>query len=224
GTCLLSHGRHDRWHTRRPHPSGATLHHQPPRDRQAHRSPRRYAVGGPAAPMNRPALIMVAPNGARRTKADHPALPVDIAETAATAARCREAGASAVHAHLRDREGRHVLDADGYRELIAAIRREAGRDMVVQITTEAVGRYSPAEQRAVVDSVHPDAASIALAEMIPDATQEAEAAAFYARCAARNIAIQHILYDPVEFECLTHLVRLGIVVGEGMSVLFVLGR
>src|SRR5690606_10954792 len=113
---------------------------------------------------------------------------------------------------------------DGYRELIAAIRREAGRDMVVQITTEAVGRYSPAEQRAVVDSVHPDAASIALAEMIPDATQEAEAAAFYARCAARNIAIQHILYDPAEVERLTQLVRRGIVPGEGLSVLFVLGR
>lgn len=174
--------------------------------------------------MNAPALIMVAPNGARRTKADHPALPMSIAEIALTAARCREAGADAIHAHLRDADGIHSLDADGYRTLIAGIRREAGPDMVVQITTEAGGRYTPAEQRAVVEAVHPDAASVALAEMIPDAGHEAEAAAFYARCVARDIAIQHILYEPADVSRLGELVRRGVVPDAGLSVLFVLGR
>lgn len=174
--------------------------------------------------MTRPALIMVAPNGARRTRADHPALPVTIADVAATAARCHEAGAGAIHAHLRDADGRHSLDADGYRDLIAAISRVAGPEMVVQITTEAVGRYTPAEQRAVVDAVRPDAASVALAEMVPDAGHETEAAIFYARCAAREIAIQHILYAPAELDRLADLVRRGIIPDTGLSVLFVLGR
>ncbi|WP_116652632.1 3-keto-5-aminohexanoate cleavage protein [Pelagibacterium sediminicola] len=174
--------------------------------------------------MTAPALVMVAPNGARRSKADHPALPVTIEEVATAAARCREAGADAVHAHLRDAKGVHSLDADGYRDLIAAIRREAGREMVVQITTEAVGRFTPAEQRAVVDAVHPDAASVALAEMVPDAAHEAQAADFYARCAARDIAIQHILYAPHDVERLSGFVQRGIVPDKGLSVLFVLGR
>lgn len=171
---------------------------------------------------------MVAPNGARRIGTDHPALPVTVAQIAVAAARCREAGADAIHAHLRDRDGVHSLDAEGYRDLIVAIRREAGHEMVVQITTEAVGRYSPAEQRAVVDAVHPDAASVALAEMIPDASHEADGAAFYARCAARDIAIQHILYTPAEIDRLADFVRRGVIPDKGpdkgLSVLFVLGR
>jgi 3-keto-5-aminohexanoate cleavage enzyme len=174
--------------------------------------------------MSVPALIMVAPNGARRTRADHKAIPMTIAETARVAAQCREAGADSIHAHLRDRDGTHILDAGLYSELIAAIAREAGPEMVVQITTEAVGRYTPAEQRAVVDAVRPEAASIALREMLPDEREEKETAAFYARCRERHVAVQHILYEPAELERLRRLVERGIVPGQEQSVLFVLGR
>jgi uncharacterized protein (DUF849 family) len=37
--------------------------------------------------------IMVAPNGARRTKADHPAVPMTIAEIVETARQCYAEGA-----------------------------------------------------------------------------------------------------------------------------------
>ena len=57
-----------------------------------------------------PCLIMVAPNGARKTKADHPALPITPAELAATASACLEAGAAAIHLHVRDRDGGHTLE------------------------------------------------------------------------------------------------------------------
>jgi uncharacterized protein (DUF849 family) len=49
-----------------------------------------------------PASIMVAPNGARRTKQDHPALPMNAAETARCAAACHAAGAAMIHVHVRD--------------------------------------------------------------------------------------------------------------------------
>lgn len=173
--------------------------------------------------MSAPALVMVAPNGARRTRADHPALPMTISETALAAALCREAGAGAVHAHLRAPDGTHLLDAEGYRALIAAVRREAGPELVVQITSEAVGRYAPDEQRAVVEAVRPEAASIALREMIPDGA-EPEAAAFYARCRADGIAVQHILYDLTDFERLLALRRRGVLPDGPCSILFVLGR
>ncbi|NBB83711.1 MAG: hypothetical protein GVY28_09935, partial [Alphaproteobacteria bacterium] len=66
-----------------------------------------------------PCLLMVAPNGARKTKADHPALPIGPAELAATAVACRDAGAAAIHLHVRDEAGGHSLDAGRYREAIA---------------------------------------------------------------------------------------------------------
>ena len=40
-----------------------------------------------------PLLLAVAPNGARKTKADHPALPITPDEIGRTAAACAEAGA-----------------------------------------------------------------------------------------------------------------------------------
>ena len=41
--------------------------------------------------------LMVAPNGARKVKKDHPAVPLTISETVATAKSCYEAGAGAIH-------------------------------------------------------------------------------------------------------------------------------
>ena len=51
--------------------------------------------------MTRPTIIMAAPNGARKVKTDHQAVPVTIAETIATAKECHAAGASILHAHVR---------------------------------------------------------------------------------------------------------------------------
>src|SRR5690606_38621767 len=44
-------------------------------------------------------LIMVALNGASRTKADHPMLPVTVDDIVRDAAACYEAGAGVVHLH-----------------------------------------------------------------------------------------------------------------------------
>ena len=88
-----------------------------------------------------PTAIAVAPNGGRRGKNDHPALPIGPEELASTAAACLEAGAAMIHAHVRDRDGGHLLDADAYREATKAIRDAVGERLVIQITSEAVGRY-----------------------------------------------------------------------------------
>ena len=92
-----------------------------------------------------PAVIMVAPNGARKTPDDHPALPIEPEAVARTAAACAEAGATILHLHVRDATMTHSLDPNLYRDAIAAVRRETGPDFIIQITTEAVGRYGPEE-------------------------------------------------------------------------------
>ncbi len=165
--------------------------------------------------------LMVAPNGARRAKSDHPALPVTIAETVATARACFDAGADGLHAHVRNAEGHHTLDAGLYRELLAEMAR-AVPDMAVQVTTEAVGRYTPAEQRALVGELRAEAVSVALREMAAD-DDIVGLHRFYHDAVERDMAIQHILYDADDAARLVRLVEQK-TVPPGPMVLIVLGQ
>ena len=171
-----------------------------------------------------PLIIASAPNGARKTKADHPAIPIASDELAREAAKCAGAGASLLHLHVRDAKGGHSLDADAYRSATAAVRRTVGQKLIIQITTEAVGIFTPAQQMACVRAVKPEAASIAVREMIPDAAHEADAAAFLAWTAAQRIMVQYICHEPKDLVRLHDLRKRGVVPGERVSVLYVLGR
>ncbi len=173
-----------------------------------------------------PLVIANAPNGATRTKADHPALPMTATELARNAAEIVEAGAALIHIHVRDAEGRHLLDADAYREATAAIRQEVGDRLVVQATSEAAGRYTAPEQIAVVRALRPEAVSLALREIIPDETHEAAAADFFAWLRRERVLVQIILYSAEEVLRYQALKARG-VLGEGEGEdfpLFVLGR
>ena len=171
-----------------------------------------------------PVAMAVAPNGARRTKADHPALPLTAAELARTAAGCLEAGAAMMHLHVRDAAGRHLLDAAAYRETLGSIVRLVGDRLVLQITSESVGRYTAAEQMAVVRAVRPEAVSLALRELAPDAAAEGEFAGFLAWLKREHVAPQMIVYSPEEAMRLAGLARRGLLPWENVPVLFVLGR
>ena len=115
--------------------------------------------------------MAVAPNGGRKTKADHPALPLTPDELARAAAECLECGASMIHLHVRDRDGGHCLDPDAYRAAIARICREVGDRLVIQITSESLGLFTPSEQRAAVLEANPEAVSLALRGTRPRASR-----------------------------------------------------
>lgn len=165
--------------------------------------------------------LMVAPNGARRMPSDHPALPVTIDQIVAEARACHAAGAGGLHAHVRDAQGRHVLDAGLYRELLAEMAAQLP-GMVVQITTEAVGRYSPEEQRRLVRDLCPARVSIALREMAPG-EPEPELRRFYHAMFEAGVGIQHILYAPEEVDRMRRFVAAGTIPSEGLELMFVLG-
>jgi uncharacterized protein (DUF849 family) len=174
--------------------------------------------------MSRPFAIAVAPNGARRGKADHPRLPMTAGEIARDAAEAKEAGAAMIHLHVRDREGRHTLDAGRYRDAIHAVRAAVGDGMVVQVTTEAVGRYPPEEQMAVVDALRPESVSIALREILPEGGDEWAVASLFARMDRMEILHQVIIYDPADLARLEALSRRGVLPDGPHAVLAVLGR
>ncbi|RMD88728.1 MAG: 3-keto-5-aminohexanoate cleavage protein [Alphaproteobacteria bacterium] len=165
---------------------------------------------------------MVAPNGARRSKRDHPALPVSIPETVAAVAACYEAGARGAHLHVRDAEGRHVLDAGLYRELLAELAL-AVPEMLAQVTTEAAGLYTPRQQIALVRELVPRFASVALREILSEG-DEIAARRFYHWAREAGVNVQHILYDAAEVAWLADLVGRGVIPGEDLELLFVLGR
>lgn len=168
--------------------------------------------------------IAVAPNGAYKTKADHPNLPIGPAELARAAAECVEAGAAMMHVHVRDPAGGHLLEAQAYRDVFGAIRQAVGDRLVLQATSEAVGRYGRQEQMRLVEELKPEAVSLAVRELIPDPGAEADAARFLAWARREGIAAQLILYDAPDLARFRDLVARGVIPGNRHSILFVLGR
>lgn len=169
-------------------------------------------------------MLAVAPNGARKTQSDHPRLPISPSEIARTAADCQAAGACMLHLHVRDGKQAHSLAATRYRDAIAAIRREAGEDLIIQITTEAVGIYKRKQQMAVVEAVRPEAVSLAVRELCPAGGDERRSAEFFAWLRRERIAPQYILYDGDDIRHFGDLLARGVVPDENVSVLLVLGR
>lgn len=174
--------------------------------------------------MSAPLRISVAPNGARRSKQDHPAIPLTPAEIAAEAERCADAGAMLLHLHVRDADGKHTLSPDIYRRALEAIQHRLGSRLLIQITTESVGMFDIPTQMDCVLAVRPPAASFAVRELIPDAASEARARDFFA--AVRDIGTipQFILYHPDEIDRLRRLQAAGVIPFPKPDVLFVLGR
>jgi 3-keto-5-aminohexanoate cleavage enzyme len=169
-------------------------------------------------------VLSVAPNGGSKTKADHPALPLTPSELARAAAECLERGASMIHLHVRDAAGQHCLDAEAYRAAIATICQEVGDRLVLQITSESLGRYSPAEQRAAVLRTNPEAVSLALRELAPEKADEKDFGDFLAKLKQMRIWPQIILYTPAEAERLGAMVKQGLIPFDKLAVLYVLGR
>lgn len=163
--------------------------------------------------------LMVAPNGATKSKRDHPALPLTLAEVTTTARACVAAGADGLHLHLRDIEGGHLLDSGAYREALEHLATELP-GLPVQITTEAGGRYDPGHQKYV--ALHSGATLVSAAYR--EITRDEGAPSFYAYAAERGIAVQHILYDVADAEGLARTLPDPLLRDPALQLIFVLGR
>ncbi|MSU65099.1 MAG: 3-keto-5-aminohexanoate cleavage protein [Opitutus sp.] len=170
-----------------------------------------------------PVAIAAAPNGGRRTKANHAALPVTAAELVRTAEECCAAGAAMLHLHVRDSQGRHQLDAENYLGVMRSVRKSVGDRLLIQITSESVAMYGPAAQMAVVKAVRPEAVSIAVRELVPDASHEQAFAEFLDWMRREHVVPQVILYSPDEAVRWASLGERGLIPWNSLPVLFVLG-
>jgi len=171
-----------------------------------------------------PFIVMSAPNGARRGKADHSGIPLSPRELAENAQAILDCGASLLHLHVRDESDQHTLDPERYRAAISAVREQVGNRLVIQITTEACGIYSAEQQMAVVKELKPEAVSIALRELIPDPDSVGDASRFIEWLQSNKVVPQYILYSPDEVRWFEDLRGRGMFHDDLPFVLFVLGR
>jgi 3-keto-5-aminohexanoate cleavage enzyme len=169
-------------------------------------------------------LIIVAPNGARKTKADHPNLPICPEEIANEVAACVEAGAGMVHLHARTAQGKHSLDILDNATVLKTVKDKLGDKVIIQLTTEAVGMYQPSQQMALIQSLKPEAASFALSELIPDPSYEKKASLFFHWAAENKILTQYIIYSPEQLAYYLDLRERKLLPSHHHHLLLVLGR
>ncbi|MEM7209901.1 MAG: 3-keto-5-aminohexanoate cleavage protein [Pseudomonadota bacterium] len=168
-------------------------------------------------------VLAVAPNGAYKSQRDHPALPITPREIARTAHACNEAGAAMIHLHVRDKDGRHSLDPDSYRAAVDATRREVADRMIIQVTSEAVDRYSTLAQIDAMKALRPRSVSLALREFLTGAC-DSESVDFFHWLSREKILPQFILYDVDELSRYISLSASGNIPDTPHWLLFVLGR
>ena len=103
-------------------------------------------------------IVSVATTGSWPTKQMTPYLPTTPEEIASSAIEAWREGASVVHIHVRDDGGKVVCDPDRYRRAMELIR-QAGCDIVINLSTSGGAGGAPEEVRLAVVDLRPDLAS-----------------------------------------------------------------
>ncbi|MFN3293843.1 MAG: 3-keto-5-aminohexanoate cleavage protein [Gemmobacter sp.] len=109
--------------------------------------------------MSDPCIICVAITGSLPTKADNPAVPITIAEQVESTHAAFEAGASIVHAHVRDDEGKPTSDPERFARLKEGVEKHCP-GMIVQLSTG--GRSGAGQTRGGMLPLRPDMASLSV--------------------------------------------------------------
>ncbi|MGE0280439.1 MAG: 3-keto-5-aminohexanoate cleavage protein [Rhizobiaceae bacterium] len=107
----------------------------------------------------RPCIICVAITGSLPTKANNPAVPITIVEQVESTQAAFEAGASIVHAHVRNEDGTPSSDPERFAKLKEGIEKHCP-GMIIQFSTG--GRSGAGQTRGGMLSLRPDMASLAV--------------------------------------------------------------
>jgi len=103
--------------------------------------------------MTGPAIVTAAICGAEVTREMTPHLPITAAELAEEAARCRDAGASVIHLHVRKDDGTPSQDRALFQKALDAIR--ARTDVIVQTSTGGAVGMSAGERAQPLECTPP---------------------------------------------------------------------
>lgn len=109
--------------------------------------------------MTSPCIICVAITGSVPTKADNPAVPITVGEQIESTHEAFEAGATIMHAHVRNDDGTTSSDPDKFARLKEGIETHCP-GMVIQFSTG--GRSGAGTERGGMLPLAPDMASLSV--------------------------------------------------------------
>jgi uncharacterized protein (DUF849 family) len=109
--------------------------------------------------MTNPCIICVAITGSVPTKADNPAVPTTISEQVESTHAAFEAGASIVHAHVRNDDETPTSDPERFARLKEGVEKHC-LGMIVQLSTG--GRSGAGSERGGMLPLRPDMASLSV--------------------------------------------------------------
>jgi len=98
-----------------------------------------------ATDMNQPIILTCAVTGNLTTPEQTPYLPITPEQLSTACIEAHDAGAAAVHIHVRDPQtGKPSMDVDLYAQVVQTLRRERP-SLIINLTTGPGGRYVPSE-------------------------------------------------------------------------------
>lgn len=109
--------------------------------------------------MTKPCIICVAITGSVPTKADNPAVPITVTEQVESTHAAFEAGASIVHAHVRNDDGTPSSDPEKFARLKEGVEKHCP-GMIIQFSTG--GRSGAGKTRGGMLPLRPDMASLSV--------------------------------------------------------------
>ncbi len=109
--------------------------------------------------MAKPCIICVAITGSVPKKADNPAVPISISEQVESTHEAFEAGASIMHAHVRNADETTTSDPEKFAQLKEAVEKHCP-GMIIQFSTG--GRSGAGPERGGMLPLRPDMASLAV--------------------------------------------------------------
>jgi len=107
--------------------------------------------------MTPPCIITVAITGSLPTKNDNPAVPISIAEQVESTQQAFEAGATLVHAHVRNDDGTPTSSPERFARLMEGVKTHCP-GMIIQLSTG--GRSGAGRERGGMLALKPDMASL----------------------------------------------------------------
>lgn len=109
--------------------------------------------------MQTPCIICVAITGSLPRKSDNPAVPISVSEQVESTQAAFEAGASIVHAHVRNEDQTPTSDADKFAALKEGVEKHCP-GMIIQLSTG--GRSGAGKTRGGMLPLRPDMASLSV--------------------------------------------------------------
>ena len=108
---------------------------------------------------SKPCIICVAITGSLPRKSDNPAVPISVNEQVESTQEAFEAGASIVHAHVRNDDESPSSDPEKFARLKEGLKEHCP-DMIIQFSTG--GRSGAGKARGGMLSLKPDMASLSV--------------------------------------------------------------